>query len=190
MAAEWYYTQNNQQQGPVTLEALQAMAANGQIQRSDLIWRQGMANWQAAGDVPGVYGGGGPTGAPGQPAWGGPPMGSGGAYGGAGYPPGGTPGVYAGGYPGQQLGYGAQSFAKEAREAMIYSIVGLFCCGIILGPVGLVKGLNAQKSMAATGNFEGKGMATAAVIIGIIATVIHVLGLIGNVAMRSGNFGR
>ena len=171
-AAEWYYTLNNQQQGPVTLEALQAMAANGQIQRTDLVWRQGMANWQPAADVPGVFGAA--AAAPG--AWQGPPMG-------------GTPV----GYPGQPIGYYANqgpSMAKEAKEAMIYSIVGIFCCGIILGPIGLFKGLNVQKQMEATGNFEGKGMATAAVVIGIIVTILHVLGLIFNVMVRSGQFGR
>ena len=169
-AAEWYYTLNNQQQGPVTLEALQAMAGNGQIQRTDLVWRQGMANWQPAGDVPGVFGGS--AAAPG--GWQGPPMG----------------GAPVGGYPGQQLGYGGYanvgpSLAKEAKEAMIYSIVGIFCCGIILGPIGLFKGLNVQKQMEATGNYEGKGMATAAVVIGIIVTILHVLGLIFNVMVRT-----
>ena len=160
-AAEWYYTLNNQQQGPVTLETLQAMAANGQIQRTDLVWRQGMANWQPASDVPGVFGG---AAAPAPGAWQGPPMG-------------GTPV----GYPGQPIGYYANqgpSMAKEAKEAMIYSIVGIFCCGVILGPIGLFKGLNVQKQMEATGNYEGKGMATAAVVIGIIVTLLSAFGLI------------
>jgi hypothetical protein len=161
-AAEWYYTLNNQQQGPVTLEALQAMAANGQVQRSDLVWRQGMANWQPAGEVPGVFGGGvAPAAAAG---WQGPAMG-------------GTPV----GYPGQQLGYGryaqGESYAGEAKTAMIFSIVGIVCCGI-LGIIGLVQGLNVQKKMEASGNYEGKGMATAAVVCGTISVIFMVLGAI------------
>jgi GYF domain 2/Domain of unknown function (DUF4190) len=174
-AAEWYYTLNNQQQGPVTLEALQAMAANGQIQRTDLVWRQGMANWTAAGEVPGVFGGAPAA----QAGWQGPAMG-------------GPVGAYGGpqlGYGGYQQAQGA-SFAKEAKEAMIYSIVGLFCCGVILGPIGLIKGLNAQKQMQATGNFEGKGMATAAVIIGIIVTILSAIGLIFGTMSRMHQYGR
>ena len=54
MAAECFYARNNQQQGPVTWEALQAMAAAGQLQRGDLVWKPGMGNWQPAGEVAGL----------------------------------------------------------------------------------------------------------------------------------------
>src|SRR5215217_7784438 len=54
MAAECFYARNNQQQGPVTWEALQAMAAAGQLQRGDLVWRPGMGNWQPAGEIAGL----------------------------------------------------------------------------------------------------------------------------------------
>ena len=184
MAAEWYYTQNNQQQGPITQEALQAMAANGQIQRGDLVWCQGMANWAPAGEVPGVFvAGGAPAG--GQPGW---PGQAPGGFGTPGYPA--VPGQY--GYTPQHVGYAGgytgESFAKQAKEALIYSIVAFFCCGIILGPIGLIKGLNAQKGMAATGNYEGKGLATAAIVCGIIATILNIIGLIVQVALRTNSF--
>ena len=169
-AAEWYYTQSNQQQGPVTLEALQAMAANGQLQRTDLVWRQGMANWTVASDVPGVFGG--------TPAahagWQGPAMG----------------GMPAG-YGGPQLGYGGYSqsqgvsYASEAKTAMILSIVGMLCCGI-LGIIGLIQGINVQKKMAESGNYEGKGMATAAVVCGVISIVFMVVSIFVRINMRHG----
>jgi len=157
-AAEWYYTLNNQQQGPVTLDALQAMAANGQIQRTDLVWRQGMANWTAAGDVPGVFGGGVSPAA--QAGWQGPAM---------------------GGYNQAQ----GPSFASEAKTAMFLSIAGILCCGI-LGIVGLIQGINIQKKMAASGNYEGKGMATAAVVCGAIACVFMAVGIFVRLNMRHG----
>jgi TM2 domain-containing membrane protein YozV len=50
--AEWYYSQNGQQQGPVTLEALQGMVRAGQVTASDLAWKPGMANWIASAQVP------------------------------------------------------------------------------------------------------------------------------------------
>jgi hypothetical protein len=34
------------------MNTLSAMAANGQLTRETLVWRQGMANWIAAGQVP------------------------------------------------------------------------------------------------------------------------------------------
>ena len=59
----WYYAQNNQQLGPVTLEALRAMVASGQVGAADLVWTQGMSQWQPARSVPEVgsalLGGGG-----------------------------------------------------------------------------------------------------------------------------------
>jgi hypothetical protein len=54
---EWYYARGNQQQGPVSLQAVQEMVRSGQIQPNDLVWRDGMANWQAASQVPDVYAG-------------------------------------------------------------------------------------------------------------------------------------
>ncbi|MGD1277057.1 MAG: GYF domain-containing protein [Tepidisphaeraceae bacterium] len=55
MAEEWFYSQNGQQGGPVDFGALQRMAAAGQLHPSDLIWKQGMANWAAASSVGGIF---------------------------------------------------------------------------------------------------------------------------------------
>ncbi|MDF1810784.1 MAG: DUF4339 domain-containing protein [Verrucomicrobiales bacterium] len=44
----YYYTQNSQQLGPVSVEQLIEMAQMGQIQPSDQIWRNGMGNWMPA----------------------------------------------------------------------------------------------------------------------------------------------
>lgn len=49
---DWFYAQHNQQHGPVTLEALVNMLQQGHLQPGDLVWREGMANWQPAGSVP------------------------------------------------------------------------------------------------------------------------------------------
>ena len=49
---DWFYAQNNQQSGPVTIEALINMLQQGHVQPTDLVWREGMANWQSAGTVP------------------------------------------------------------------------------------------------------------------------------------------
>ena len=52
---EWYYARNNQQQGPITLAALQDMARSGQLQPGDLVWRDGKPNWLPAGQVPELF---------------------------------------------------------------------------------------------------------------------------------------
>ena len=64
--ATWYYARNNQQLGPVTLDALRGMVASGEIGGTDLVWTQGMAQWLPARSVPEVSGavpGGGGAGA-------------------------------------------------------------------------------------------------------------------------------
>jgi hypothetical protein len=51
-AAPFWAAINNQQAGPFDANALQQMVQQGQITRETLVWRQGMANWTAAGQVP------------------------------------------------------------------------------------------------------------------------------------------
>ncbi len=53
---QWFYADaQQQQQGPVSFQQIQMLAAGGQIQSSTLIWHDGMANWTAAGQVDGVF---------------------------------------------------------------------------------------------------------------------------------------
>ena len=48
----WYYAQNNERQGPVTLEELRSLCGSGRLSPGDLVWTVGMEQWQAAGEVP------------------------------------------------------------------------------------------------------------------------------------------
>lgn len=43
---------NGQQQGPLDAATIQQYITSGQLTRETLVWRQGMANWTAAGQVP------------------------------------------------------------------------------------------------------------------------------------------
>ncbi len=67
---------------------------------------------------------------------------------------------------------------KEANESLIYSIVGILCCGIILGPVAIWKGVRAKKLIAENPYLTGAGMATAGIVIGIIDTVYFTISII------------
>lgn len=71
---------------------------------------------------------------------------------------------------------------KEAKEALTYAIIGIFCFGIILGPVAIAKASKAKKLIEADPNLSGSGKATAATIIGIIVIVLWVLGMIARFA--------
>jgi hypothetical protein len=55
MSDEYYYSQAGQRCGPVPGEQLKQLAASGQLQPTDLIWREGMAGWVAAAKVKGLF---------------------------------------------------------------------------------------------------------------------------------------
>ncbi len=50
----WYYAQSGQQQGPISDEQIKRMVQDGSLGKEDLVWREGMASWQPAGEVPGL----------------------------------------------------------------------------------------------------------------------------------------
>jgi uncharacterized RDD family membrane protein YckC len=52
MADEWFYSQNNQSLGPVSVDTLRSMIASGTLGLQDYVWRAGMPNWAPAGTVP------------------------------------------------------------------------------------------------------------------------------------------
>ncbi|MCA9311000.1 MAG: SPFH domain-containing protein [Phycisphaerales bacterium] len=47
----WFVAVNGQQTGPFELEALRQQAGAGRLTRETLVWSEGMAGWQAAGQV-------------------------------------------------------------------------------------------------------------------------------------------
>ncbi len=48
---EWYYAEGQQQRGPVTEEELRRLVVTGTIKDETLVWREGMRDWQAFGQV-------------------------------------------------------------------------------------------------------------------------------------------
>ncbi len=67
---------------------------------------------------------------------------------------------------------------KEANDALIMSIIGLFCFGIILGPIAISKGTKALNIIKSDPGYTGKGKATAGIVIGIIDLVGWLAGMI------------
>ena len=122
----WYYAQNNQQLGPVTLEVLRGMVASGQVGAADLVWTQGMSQWLPARSVPEVgsalLGGGG-----------------GGGGGGAGASPYGSPAGYAPAAGAGQLGYGvAPSYYQQQYQHVEYAGFWLRFCAFFIDWIILV----------------------------------------------------
>jgi ABC-type Fe3+ transport system permease subunit len=85
-------------------------------------------------------------------------------------PPPGYGQPYGGGQPPQDH--------PRATTALVLGIVSLVCCNV-LGIVAYIVGRNAEREIAASGGrLGGEGKAKAGKILGIVATVLLVLGLI------------
>jgi hypothetical protein len=48
---QFYIALNGQQTGPFDMVVLQQMVQSGQMTRDSLVWKQGMASWDAAGQI-------------------------------------------------------------------------------------------------------------------------------------------
>lgn len=77
---------------------------------------------------------------------------------------------------------GEKVTSPDAKDAMKYAIIGLFCFGIILGPIAISKGAAAKRQIALDPRLTGEGLATAAQVIGGIEIVLFILGFLSRVA--------
>lgn len=162
-STEWYFSRNNQQEGPVTLEALAEMARSGALQPAHLVWSAGMTEWQPAGRVPGIFPAAPPAAA--QPAYAAPAAytQSQGSYGQ-------TQAAYAAqqGYT-QQQGYAQQGYvppyaaahqlgyaAAQVRYAGFWiRVLAYIIDGIILGiVVGIISGVLSVAMHQNTSSFQ------------------------------------
>ncbi len=71
-----------------------------------------------------------------------------------------------------------------ANQALTYSIVGIFCFGIILEPIALIKANRARKQIAADPTLAGSGKVTAATIIACCVVALWILGILARVSMH------
>lgn len=55
MSAQWFYTKNDEKKGPVTDKELKDLASNGGISPTDSLWKEGMAEWKAAGTFKSLF---------------------------------------------------------------------------------------------------------------------------------------
>ena len=53
----WFYASNGQQQGPYPDAQLRELIARGTVNADTLVWSEGMAGWQRAGEIPGLFSG-------------------------------------------------------------------------------------------------------------------------------------
>ena len=106
----WFFAANGQQQGPYPDAQFRDLIARGNVNAKTLVWSEGMASWQKAGEVPGLMAAGSA-----------PPA----------FPPGGAV-TGGGGYAAAGVGYGGGPLSFEPG---IWGFVGrslLMMIGLLL----------------------------------------------------------
>lgn len=52
MASAWHYIKDGKPCGPTSCEELRELASSGQVQPTDCVWKEGMADWVPASELP------------------------------------------------------------------------------------------------------------------------------------------
>jgi hypothetical protein len=88
-------------------------------------------------------------------------------------------------YPSDMLAQKAAAAASDAKTALTFAILGVFCFGFIFGFLAYRKANEALETIDIYDvAHEKRGMATAAKIIGIIDIVLWGIGLVLRFALR------
>ena len=67
----------------------------------------------------------------------------------------------------------------QAITSLVVGIISIFCCGIILAPFAIYRGAKAKRLIDESGvGLEHRGLAVAGFIIGIVALVLHIVGML------------
>lgn len=74
--------------------------------------------------------------------------------------------------------HGPKTNAPGAVASLVMSIIGLFLCGIILGPLAISKANSAKSAIQMDPTLGGEGLATAGKVIGIIAIVFWAIAVV------------
>ena len=154
--SHWYAHIGGKQYGPVAIEELRDWMQQDRVAPSDLVWREGMADWTPAGKVPELSGGASPQ--PGQPPLPGQP----------------GPGGYS---------QPAVAYAEPHRGGTVltFGILGLLCCFLFGIAAWSMGNTDMRKMDAGTMDPAGRAMTQAGKIIGLIATILALVGLAINI---------
>lgn len=151
----WYYAENGQQRGPIELAELQGLFTAGQLTGQDLVWTEGMPQWQPAASVAALM----PP-APAPPAEPAPPSNG--------------PTIQAVPYvtPYQSAYEQPSRHAGLAITSMVLSLLSLVMFGPLLSIPGAICGHIALKGMRQSGDLRNQGFAQAGFWVGLILSLL------------------
>jgi len=146
----WYYRRGEAQMGPVSWEDLVHTARAGGLGSGDLVWTDGMAQWQAAATIPGLLPQQALTMPPAHPPYGAPPR-----------PPQGDDPVMR-----MLLPVGRSGWAIAAGYLGLLSLLGVFA------PFALITGILAVRDIRKHPEKHGLGRAWFGIIMGALLSIV------------------
>lgn len=160
---EWYYLKDGQQLGPVSADEVKQKKSSGELQGTDLVWKEGMADWQAISAVAEFQSAAAPqlqtsSPAPGGALGGRPALGGQSAFGGQ-----------AGGYQAPIQTYLWQSIVVTLLCCLPFGIVGIVNAAKV---DGLIKSGNTDAARAASE--AAKKWTTIGFIVGLVFQLLYV----------------
>ena len=158
---QWYYAKNDSQFGPVSDSEIRGKLQSGELQNSDMVWRDGFADWLPISSVSefAMLRQGPPPSAMDRPAI--PNLDS--PY---------APPLAPGGY------FPSVRNSGLAIASMVLGILGLLLCQLIsIG--GVIYGhLALAEIKRSDGGLSGRGMAIAGLITGYLGVAVVLLGIL------------
>jgi hypothetical protein len=161
----WYYLRDGAQLGPVSWEDLVNAARTGNLVPGDLVWTEGMAQWQPAASIPGLI----PQQPVPPPAYGAPPMPPGYA---PARPPVRSPSMGDDPTMRMLLPVGRSGWAIAAGYLGLFSLLGIF------GPPALICGLLAIRDIRQHPEKHGLGRAWFGIVMGGLGTIALAIGIV------------
>ncbi|MDB4354228.1 GYF domain-containing protein [Akkermansiaceae bacterium] len=168
--SEWYYGKGGQQEGPLDEAAMRARITAGQVAPSDLVWREGMAEWLPLSQVAELAA----SSAAAVPSAGSVPTAS----------PYATPGTNPTGAPATPYAPAPPNSGLAIASLVLGILAILSSCmyvGILFGIPAVICGHMAMKRFANPENqIQGKGMAIAGLVCGYLGSLISlvIIGLV------------
>lgn len=174
--SQWFYARDGARHGPATGDDLKRLAEDGTLRPHDLVWREGMAQWQPAQQVTPFFTGmtsAAPPPLPQQPY---PP-----APGGV-RPPPYVPQKPIDQDPGVRmlLPVGRSGWAIAAGYLGLFSVLGCFA------PISLVVSIIAIRDIKAHPERHGMGRAVFGLIMGILGSILLAGMIVGMLADQGG----
>jgi hypothetical protein len=155
----WFYSRQGAQAGPVSAEQLRAMVTGRQLLPTDLVWREGMAQWAPLQSIEELRGGGVPPPIP-------PTQ--------VGYF---SPAMNA---PSDDIGQnaGMRMLMPVGRSgwAIAAGYLGLFSFVACPAPIALIVSIIAIRDIRLHPDRHGMGRAIFGLVMGILGTIVLVIG--------------